>query len=79
MMALLAVTQKLWLSVLLSSLFFGVFHWNNVDTLQQLAYCSLATIAGFFYARAYLRSGNNLLAAALTHSAVDWIWQLFLR
>ena len=80
MMALLTVTQKLWLSVLLSSLFFGIFHWNNVDTLQQqLAYCSLATIAGFFYAQAYLRSDNNLLAAALTHTAVDWFWQLFFR
>ena len=80
MMALLAVTQKLWLSVLLSSLFFGIFHWNNADTLQlQLAYCTLATIAGFFYAQAYLRSGNNMLAAVLTHTAVDWIWQMFFR
>jgi membrane protease YdiL (CAAX protease family) len=78
MMALLAVTKKLWLSVLLSSLLFGLFHWNNVDTLpQQLAYCSLAAIAGFIYAQAYLRSGNNLLAAALTHTWVDWVWQMF--
>ena len=58
-------------AVLLYSLFFGICHWNYVSTLQQLSYCSLAIIAVFFYAQSYLRSGNNLLAAALTHTLID--------
>lgn len=80
MMLLLAFTKKLWLAILLSSLFFGICHWNNASTLQQqLSYCLLATIAGFFYAQSYLRGGKNLLAAALTHTTVDWIWLMFFR
>ncbi len=80
MMSLLALTKKLWLAVLLSSLFFGLCHWNNATTLQQqLAYCFLASIAGIFYALSYLRCANNLLPAALTHTAIDWGWQLFFK
>ncbi|MBY4676237.1 CPBP family intramembrane glutamic endopeptidase [Marinobacterium arenosum] len=78
MMGLIQLTGRPLLAILLSSLAFGIFHWNRVDTLQlQLAYCALATIAGLAYAYAYRKSRNNLLAPVLTHSAVDWVWKMF--
>jgi len=73
------VLSKKWVPMLVSSLAFGLMHWNNVNTLStQITYVFLATIAGFGYAWAYKKSGNNLLAAVLTHTLVDWIWKLIL-
>ncbi|MGC9354241.1 MAG: CPBP family glutamic-type intramembrane protease, partial [Mariniphaga sp.] len=73
------VTSKKWAPVVVSSLAFGLMHWNNVNGLAtQITYVSLATIAGLGYAWAYKKSGNNLLAAILTHTLVDWIWKLVL-
>jgi membrane protease YdiL (CAAX protease family) len=52
-------------------------HWNNISGLQmQITYVSLATLAGLGYAWAYKKSGNNLLAAMLAHTLVDWVWRL---
>ncbi len=73
------VFSKKWLPLAISSLAFGLMHWNNVDALStKIIYVSLATIAGFGYGWAYRRSGNNLLAAIVVHTLVDWIWKLFL-
>jgi membrane protease YdiL (CAAX protease family) len=73
------VTSKSWVPMVVSSLAFGLMHWNNIDGLaMQITYISLASIAGLGYAWAYKKSGNNLLAAILTHTLVDWIWKLFL-
>lgn len=73
------VFSKKWIPMALSSLAFGLMHWNNVGALStQIIYVSLATVAGLGYAWAYKKSGNNLLAAILTHTLVDWIWKLFL-
>ena len=73
------VSTKRWLPLVASSLAFGLMHWNNVDGLSmQIVYVTLASIAGLGYGWAYLKSGNNLLAAILTHTLVDWIWKLFL-
>jgi len=73
------VFSKKWIPMLISSLAFGLMHWNNVDDLyMQIAYVSLATIAGLLFAWAYKKSGNNLFAAILTHTLVDWVWKLFL-
>lgn len=64
-----------WLNLLLSSLAFGLMHWNNADDLTtKIAYCALATVAGAFYGWAYRRSGNNLLAAVITHTLTDVMW-----
>lgn len=72
-------TSKKWIPWVVSSLAFGLMHWNNVSTLPtQITYVSLATIAGLGYAWAYKKSGNNLLAAILTHTLVDWVWKLVL-
>ncbi len=71
--------SKKWIPVVISSLAFGLMHWNNVSDLStQITYVSLASIAGLGYAYAYRKSGNNLFAAILTHTLVDWIWKLYL-
>ncbi|MDB4583166.1 CPBP family intramembrane metalloprotease [Draconibacterium sp.] len=73
------VSSKKWVPMFVSSMAFGLMHWNNVNGLTtQITYVSLATIAGVGYAWAYKKSGNNLLAAILTHTLVDWVWKLFL-
>lgn len=71
------VSSKKWIPIVVSSLAFGLMHWNNVNGLStQITYITLATLAGLGYAWAYKKSGNNLLAAMLTHTLVDWIWRL---
>lgn len=73
------VFSKKWIPMVISSLAFGLMHWNNVNDLSmQITYISLATIAGLGYGWAYRKSGNNLFAAILAHTLVDWIWKLFL-
>jgi membrane protease YdiL (CAAX protease family) len=73
------VSSKKWMPMVVSSLAFGLMHWNNISGLtMQITYVSLASIAGFGYAWAYKKSGNNLLAAILTHTLVDWVWKLIL-
>jgi membrane protease YdiL (CAAX protease family) len=71
--------SKKWIPLVISSLAFGLMHWNNVSTLPtQITYVCLAAIAGVGYGWAYRKSGNNLLAAILVHTLVDWTWKLFL-
>lgn len=73
------VFSKKWIPMLISSLAFGLMHWNNVNNLSmQITYVSLATIAGLGYGWAYKKSGDNLLAAILAHTLVDWVWKLLL-
>ncbi len=73
------VSSKKWVPMVVSSLAFGLMHWNNISGLSmQITYVSLASIAGLGYAWAYKKSGNNLLAAILTHTLVDWVWKLIL-
>jgi membrane protease YdiL (CAAX protease family) len=71
--------SKKWIPLVISSLAFGLMHWNNVSTLStQITYVCLAAIAGMGYGWAYRKSGNNLFAAILVHTLVDWVWKLFL-
>ena len=73
------VFSKKWIPLVISSLAFGLMHWNNVSTLPtQITYVCLAAIAGVGYGWAYRKSGNNLFAAILVHTLVDWTWKLFL-
>lgn len=73
------VSSKKWVPMTVSSLAFGLMHWNNISGLDmQITYVFLATLAGLGYGWAYKKSGNNLLAAILTHTLVDWIWKLVL-
>ncbi|MFC1707506.1 type II CAAX prenyl endopeptidase Rce1 family protein [Planctomycetota bacterium] len=67
------------LALLLTSLAFGLMHWNNAGELrEQLIYCGLAAVAGVFYGIAF-RYGRGLGPAILCHTAVDWVWISFLR
>jgi membrane protease YdiL (CAAX protease family) len=66
------------LGLALASLAFGLMHWNNVESLaEKLVYLALASTAGAVYGLAYRRAGS-LIAAALVHAAVDWVWYCFL-
>ncbi len=68
--------SKRWLPLLISAAAFGLMHWNNAgDLTTQIAYASLAALAGIFYGLAYRRTGNNLLATVLLHTLVDLIWR----
>jgi hypothetical protein len=60
-------------TLILSSIIFGVAHLDNPPNVGY--YFVLASIAGFFYGRTYLRTGK-IVPAALVHLAVDWIWSV---
>ena len=67
------------LSLILSSLAFGLMHWPREHELRaQLAYMGFASVAGVFYGLAY-RKGGGLPAAVFCHTVVDWVWALFLH
>ena len=67
-----------WSALLVSSLAFGLMHWNNARSLNdQLLYTGLATIAGAAYALAYRRTGS-LWAPVAVHTATDVVWKQFL-
>ncbi len=71
--------SKKWIPMAISSVAFGLMHWNNVSVLSdQIIYVFLATVAGVGYGWVYRKGGNSLLAAILTHTLIDWIWKLFL-
>jgi membrane protease YdiL (CAAX protease family) len=40
-------------------------------------YFMLATVAGVFYGRTFVRTGK-VAPAAIVHLAVDWVWSIFL-
>ncbi len=61
-------------SLILVSLFFGLFHANNLaDLTNTIIYVVFAFIAGIFYAIAW-RFERRLLAAVITHVGVDLLW-----
>lgn len=62
-------------ALVLSSLVFGAAHLDNPPMVG--VYFVLASIAGWFYGRAYVLTGR-LTPAALVHTAVNWVWSLFL-
>lgn len=64
-------------ALLVASVIFGLSHLNN-GPAPDWRYVVLASIAGFFYGRAYQRSGS-LMAAALVHAGVDTIWREVFR
>ncbi len=58
----------------LSSLIFGAAHLDNPPNVGY--YFILASIAGWFYGRTYLRTGK-VVPAALVHLLIDWVWAVF--
>jgi membrane protease YdiL (CAAX protease family) len=62
------------LTLLLSSILFGAAHLDNPPNVGW--YFVLASVAGFFYGRTYLRTGK-IIPAAIVHLMVDWMWSVF--
>ncbi len=63
-----------WAQVLVSCLF-GLFHILHAP-FPNWRYVLLATVAGWFYGAAFIKSGN-LTGSALTHAMVDTVWRSF--
>jgi membrane protease YdiL (CAAX protease family) len=60
-------------TLILSSVIFGASHLNNPPNVGY--YFILATLAGIFYGRTFVRTGK-VVPAALVHLAVDWMWSV---
>ena len=69
-------------SLLLTSVLFGLSHFNKRALHFNWRYVLLAAIAGIFYGRAWLgdgRQNRRVAASAFTHTCVDTVWSLWLR
>ena len=65
-------------ALLLTSIVFGLSHFNKRTSFFNWRYVLLATIAGWFYGRAW-RKDRRVAASSITHATVDTIWGLWLR
>jgi len=65
-------------ALLVTAILFGLAHLNKRDAHFNWRYVLLATVAGFFYGRAWRRE-RRVGASAITHASVDAIWSLWLR
>ncbi|WP_263365642.1 CPBP family intramembrane glutamic endopeptidase [Edaphobacter bradus] len=65
-------------ALLLTAVIFGFTHFNKRALHFNWRYVLLATLAGIFYGRAW-RSQRRVAASAITHTAVDAVWSLWLR
>jgi membrane protease YdiL (CAAX protease family) len=57
---------------------FGLAHLNKRATFFNWRYVILATVAGFFYGRAWLAE-RRLMASSITHATVDTVWSIWFR
>jgi uncharacterized protein len=64
-------------ALLVASILFGLAHFNK-GAIFNWRYVCLAAIAGIFYGRAW-RANRQLLAAIITHTAVDVVWSLWFK
>jgi uncharacterized protein len=62
----------------ITSLLFGLAHFNKRAAYFNWRYVILAAVAGVFYGRAWL-ARRRLLASSITHATVDTVWSLWLR
>ena len=63
-------------ALIIASVLFGLAHFNKRSAHFNWQYVLLATIAGFFYGRAW-REQRRVPASAITHTCVDWLWYLW--
>jgi membrane protease YdiL (CAAX protease family) len=66
-----------WLGLALASVVFGLSHILH-PPFPNWKYVLLATIAGFFYGRTWMKTGS-LFPAALVHGMVDILWHILFR
>jgi len=64
------------LALVITSILFGLSHFNKRSTHFNWRYVILAAIAGMFYGRAW-RQDRRVAASAITHASVDAIWSLW--
>ena len=67
-----------WPALLITSVLFGLAHFNKRAVYFNWRYVLLAAVAGFFYGRAW-RQERRVGASAVTHASVDAIWSLWLK
>jgi membrane protease YdiL (CAAX protease family) len=64
-------------ALIVAAVLFGLSHYHRGGSFDW-RYILLAAIAGIFYGRAW-RARHQLLAAIITHTAVDVVWSLWFR
>ncbi|MBB5318833.1 CPBP family intramembrane glutamic endopeptidase [Tunturibacter empetritectus] len=65
-------------ALLLTSVLFGLSHFNKRALHFNWRYVLLAAIAGIFYGRAW-RHDRRVGASAITHTTVDTLWSIWFR
>jgi hypothetical protein len=65
-------------ALILTSLLFGLSHWNKRTASFNWQYVLMAVLAGIFYGRAW-RQQRRIGASAITHATVDTVWSIWLR
>ncbi|MGD1070786.1 MAG: CPBP family intramembrane glutamic endopeptidase [Bryobacteraceae bacterium] len=65
-------------ALVVTSLLFGLAHFNKRTAYFNWRYVILAAIAGVFYGRAWLAQ-RRLFASSVTHATVDTVWSIWLR
>jgi CAAX protease family protein len=66
-----------WAGLIAASAIFGVSHVLHAP-FPNWKYVLLATIAGFFYGRAWMKTGS-LVPGVLIHATVDALWHILFR
>ncbi|HEX4002194.1 MAG TPA: type II CAAX endopeptidase family protein [Candidatus Acidoferrales bacterium] len=66
-----------WTGLVVASVIFGFSHILHAP-FPNWKYVCLATIAGFFYGRAWMKTGS-LVPGVLIHAAVDTLWHILFR
>jgi membrane protease YdiL (CAAX protease family) len=62
----------------ITSLLFGLAHFNKRTAYFNWRYVILAAVAGIFYGRAWI-ARRRLIASSITHATVDTVWSMWLR
>jgi membrane protease YdiL (CAAX protease family) len=65
-------------ATVVSSLLFGLAHFNKRAAYFNWRYVILAAVAGVFYARAWMAE-RRVLTSSITHATVDTVWSIWLR
>ena len=65
-------------ALLITSVLFGLSHFNKRAVHFNWRYVLLAAIAGIFYGRAW-RQDRRVAASAITHTTVDTLWSIWFR
>lgn len=66
-----------WIGLIVASVVFGFSHILHAP-FPNWKYVLLATIAGFFYGRAWMKTGS-LVPGVLIHAAIDTLWHILFR